>query len=90
MSFIGRKHLSEDASVSSNAYARLAGRIAYSFAEGWAAFGQANWYPGDRTSEVALSFGNATGGSSADFFTSPQPRVAVLVGVSRRFNTGPR
>jgi hypothetical protein len=51
--------------LTTSPFARVAGRLAYAWPEGWAVFGQAMWYPGDRLSEFATNFGSVTGASSA-------------------------
>jgi hypothetical protein len=48
---------------------------------------QATWYPGDRLSEFATNFGNVTGASSSDIFTSPAPGLTVMAGLTYRLPT---
>ena len=65
----------------------MTGKLAYSWPEGWTAFTQATWYPGDRLSEVAFNFGDAVTATSADIFVSAMPRLVVLGGLTYRFPT---
>jgi len=89
ITFIGSKHMSQDGLVSVPAYSRVSGKIAYSWPSGWTAFAQSTWYPGDRTTEVAINFGPVTGATSADVFTAPQPGFAFLAGLTYRLPTSP-
>ena len=68
-------------------FSRVSGKLAYSWPEGWTAFTQATWYPGDRLSEIAINFGNPTGASSSDILVSAQPAVVVQAGLTYRFPT---
>jgi hypothetical protein len=90
VSFIGRKFLAEDASIRTQPYQRVTARLAYGWDNGLSAFGQATWYPGNRYSEAAFNFGNATGATSADVFVQPMPRLTVLAGLRYGFATGGR
>ena len=87
ITFVGRKNLTQDGLITTQPYRRVTGKLAYTWPEGWTAFTQATWYPGDRLSEIALNFGDPTGASSADIFVSAQPALVVLAGVSYRFPT---
>ena len=89
-SFVGRKFLSEDGGIRTSAFPRVTARLAYKWPDGWAAFGQAIWYPGDRLSEAAFNFGPGVGATSADVFVSPVPRLTLLAGLSYGFATGAR
>ena len=89
-SFIGRKALSEDAAIRTKPFPRLTARLAYKWPDGWTAFGQAVWYPGDRLSEAAFNFGPVVGATSADVFVSPMPKLTLLAGVNYAFATGAR
>ena len=86
--FVGKKNISEDGVFTTTPFARITGKLAYSWPEGWTAFTQATWYPGDRLSEIAFNFNdNVTGIKSADIFVSAQPTLVVLGGLSYRFST---
>lgn len=87
VTFVGAKNLTQDGLITTSPYQRVTAKVAYSWPEGWTAFSQANWYPGDRLSEIAINFGNPTGASSADIFVSAVPRLTVLGGLSYRFPT---
>lgn len=87
VTFVGKKNLTQDGLITTSPYSRITGKLAYSWPEGWTAFTQATWYPGDRLSEIAINFGDPTGASSADIFVSAQPKLAVLAGLSYRFPT---
>ncbi|MDC7784465.1 TonB-dependent receptor [Rhodoplanes sp. TEM] len=87
VTFVGKKNLTQDGLLSTEPYSRVTGRLAYAWAEGWTAFTQATWYPGDTTSEIALNFGDVVNASSADIYTSPQARLAVTAGLIYRFDT---
>jgi hypothetical protein len=87
VSFIGKKNLTQDGLLTTSPYSRVTGRLAYSWPDGWTAFGQATWYPGDHLSEFAINFGDVTNASSADIRTSPQPALTVLAGLSYRLPT---
>lgn len=87
VTFVGRKNLTQDGLITTSPYARVTGKLAYHWPDGWSAFTQATWYPGNRLSEIALNFGNPTGASPADIFVSAQPTLTVLGGVTYRFPT---
>ena len=87
VTFVGKKNLTQDGLITTSPYSRVTGKLAYSWPEGWTAFTQATWYPGDRLSEIAINFGDPTGASSADIFVSAQPKLAVLAGLTYRFPT---
>lgn len=87
VTFIGKKRLTQDGQITASAYQRVTGKLAYSWPEGWTAFTQATWYPGDRLSEAAFNFGDAVTATSADIFVSAQPKLVVLAGLSYRFQT---
>jgi outer membrane receptor protein involved in Fe transport len=87
VTLVGKKYVTQDGLLTTSPFARVAGRLAYAWPEGWAVFGQAMWYPGDRLSEFATNFGSVTGASSADIFTSPAPGLTVMAGLSYRIPT---
>ncbi|MEY9183479.1 outer membrane receptor protein involved in Fe transport [Bradyrhizobium sp. USDA 326] len=87
VTFVGRKNLTQDGLITTSPYSRVTGKLAYSWPEGWTAFTQATWYPGDRLSEIAINFGDPVGANTSDIFVSAQPTIAVLAGVSYRFPT---
>lgn len=87
VTFVGKKNLTQDGLITTSPYSRVTGKLAYSWPEGWTAFSQATWYPGDRLSEIAINFGDPTGANSSDIFVSAQPRLAVLAGLTYRFPT---
>jgi outer membrane receptor protein involved in Fe transport len=87
VSFIGKKYLSQDGLLTTSPFRRVAGKLAYTWPDGWTVFGQATWYPGDRLSEFATNFGNVTGASSSDIFTSPAPGLTVMAGLTYRLPT---
>ncbi|MBR1221935.1 TonB-dependent receptor [Bradyrhizobium sp. U87765 SZCCT0131] len=84
VTFVGRKKLTQDGQLTTSPYSRVTGRLAYGWPEGWTAFTQATWYPGDRTSEIAINLGDPVTASSADIVTSPQARLTLLAGLSYR------
>lgn len=88
LSYIAAKPLTEDGKLRSTPYARVSGRITYVHPSGWTTFGQATWYPGDRTSESIFNFGDVVSASSADIYTSPVARLTLLAGISYGFATG--
>jgi outer membrane receptor protein involved in Fe transport len=88
VTFVGRKNLTQDGLLTTNPFSRITGKLAYAWPEGWTAFAQGTWYPGDRMSEIAINFGDPTGAASADIFTSAQPKLVALAGLSYRFPTG--
>ncbi|GBU18180.1 MULTISPECIES: TonB-dependent receptor [Methylobacterium] len=88
LSYIGAKPLTEDGLLRSRPYTRVSGRLAYVHASGWTTYGQATWYPGDRTSESIFNFGPTLAAAASDIFTSPQPRLTLLAGVTYGFATG--
>ncbi|MBH5388587.1 TonB-dependent receptor [Bradyrhizobium diversitatis] len=87
ITFVGKKNLTQDGLITTSPYSRVTGKLAYTWPEGWTAFTQATWYPGDRLSEIAINFGNPVNASSADIFVSAQPTLAVLAGLTYRFPT---
>ena len=87
ITFVGKKNLTQDGLITTQPYSRVTGKLAYTWPDGWTAFSQATWYPGDRLSEIAINFGDPTGASSADIFVSAQPALVVLMGVSYRIPT---
>ena len=87
VTFVGKKSLTQDGLITTSPYARVTGKLAYTWSDGWSAFTQATWYPGNRLSEIAINFGNPTGATSADIFVSAQPLLTVLGGVTYRFPT---
>jgi outer membrane receptor protein involved in Fe transport len=87
VTLVGKKYVTQDGLLTTSPFARIAGRLAYTWPEGWSVFGQAMWYPGDRLSEFATNFGSVTGASSADIFTSPAPGLTVMAGLSYRIPT---
>jgi outer membrane receptor protein involved in Fe transport len=87
VTFVGKKNLTQDGLITTSPYSRVTGKVAYSWPEGWTAFTQATWYPGDRLSEIAINFGNPTGANSSDIFVSAQARLAVMGGLTYRFPT---
>lgn len=84
VTFVGKKYLTQDGLLTTSPFTRWAARLAYSWPDGWTAFAQATWYPGDRLSEFATNFGNVTGASSSDIFTSPVAAVTVMAGFTYR------
>jgi outer membrane receptor protein involved in Fe transport len=88
VTFVGKKNVTQDGLITTSPYSRVTAKIAYAWPEGWTAFTQATWYPGDRLSEIAINFGPPVGASSGDIFVSAQPKLVVLAGVSYRFGTG--
>lgn len=88
LSYTGAKPLTEDGGLRSSPYPRVSGRIAYIHESGWTTYGQATWYPGDRTSESIFNFGSSVSAVAADIFTSPQPRLTLLAGITYGFATG--
>lgn len=87
VTFVGQKYISQDGLLTTSPFSRITGKLAYSWPEGWTAFAQATWYPGDRLSEIAVNFGPPTGATSADVFVSAQPALVVLAGLTYRFRT---
>ncbi len=84
VTFVGRKYLTQDGQLATSPYSRFTGRVVYTWPDGWSAFTQATWYPGDRTSEIAINFGDVANASSADIYTSPVPELNVRMGLSYR------
>jgi hypothetical protein len=84
---VGRKALTQDGLLTTRPYQRVTAKLAYGFAEGWTAFGQATWYPSDRVGEIAINFGDPVGASPFDIVVSAQPRLVVLAGLSYRLPT---
>jgi outer membrane receptor protein involved in Fe transport len=87
VTFVGKKNLTQDGLIATSPYARVTGKLAYSWPEGWTAFTQATWYPGDRLSEIAINFGDPVGARSSDIFVSAQPTLVVLAGLTYRLPT---
>ena len=87
VTFVGKKNLTQDGLITTSPFSRVTGKLAYTWPEGWTAFTQATWYPGNRLSEIAINFGNPTGASSSDIFVSAQPAVVILAGLTYRFPT---
>lgn len=87
ITFVGRKNLTQDGVITTTPYRRVTGKLAYSRPDGWTAFTQATWYPGDRLSEIAINFGDTVGASMADIFVSAQPALVVVAGLTYRFPT---
>jgi outer membrane receptor protein involved in Fe transport len=87
VSFIGKKYLTQDGLLTASPFTRWAGKLAYSWPDGWTAFAQATWYPANRLSEFATNFGNVTGAASSDIFTSPVAPLTVMVGLTYRMAT---
>jgi outer membrane receptor protein involved in Fe transport len=87
VTFVGKKNLSQDGLLTTSAFSRLTGRVAYSWPDGWTAFTQATWYPGDRLSEFAINFGDVTNAASSVIRTSPVAEFTVMAGLSYRFAT---
>lgn len=85
ITFVGKKNLTQDGLITTSPYRRVAAKLAYAWPDGWTAFAQTTWYPGDRLSEIAINFGDPVGASSADIFVSAQPKLVVLAGLSYRF-----
>jgi hypothetical protein len=78
---------SEDGAITTSPFSRVTGKLAYSWPEGWTAFTQATWYPGDRYSEIAVNFGDPVTATPADIFVSAQPTLVVMAGLTYRFQT---
>jgi len=87
VTFVGKKFLTTDGQITTSPYQRVTGKLAYSWPEGWTAFTQATWYPGDRLSEVAFNFGDTVTATPADIFVGAVPRFSVLGGLTYRFPT---
>lgn len=87
VTFVGKKNLTQDGLLTTSPYQRVTGKFAYSWPDGWSAFAQTTWYPGDRLSEIAINFGDPVGASSSDIFVSAQPRLVMLAGLSYRLPT---
>ena len=87
VTFVGKKNLTQDGLITTSPFSRVTGKLAYTWPEGWTAFTQATWYPGNRLSEIAINFGNPTRASSSDIFVSAQPAVVILAGLTYRFPT---
>lgn len=87
VTFVGKKFLTQDGQITTSPYQRVTGKLAYSWPEGWTAFTQATWYPGDRLSEVAFNFGDPVTATPGDIFVSAMPRLTVLGGLTYRFPT---
>ena len=89
VTFVGRKFLSQDGASTTTPYQRATAKLAYAWPEGWTAFTQAIWYPGDRFSEIAINFGDTVSATPADIFVSAQPRLVVQGGLTYRFPATP-
>jgi outer membrane receptor protein involved in Fe transport len=87
VTFVGRKHLTEDGLITTTPFSRVTGKLAYSWPDGWTAFTQATWYPGNRLSEIAVNFGDPVTATPADIFVSAQPTLVVMAGLSYKFQT---
>ena len=87
VTFVGKKFLTTDGQITTSPYQRVTGKLAYSWPEGWTAFTQATWYPGDRLSEVAFNFGDTVTATPADIFVGAVPGFSVLGGLTYRFPT---
>ena len=87
VTFVGKKNLTQDGLITASPYSRVTGKLAYSWPDGWTAFTQATWYPGDRLSEIAINFGDPVGAKSSDIVVSAQPALVVQAGLSYRFPT---
>jgi outer membrane receptor protein involved in Fe transport len=87
VTFVGKKNLTQDGLITTSPYSRVTGKLAYSWPEGWTAFTQATWYPGDRLSEIAINFGPPVGALSSDIFVSAPPGLVVLAGLTYRLPT---
>ena len=87
VTLVGKKYLTQDGLLTTSPFARLAGRLAYAWPDGWTVFGQAMWYPGNRLSEFATNFGTVTGASPGDIFTSPAPALTLMAGLVYRMPT---
>lgn len=87
ITFVGKKNLTQDGLLTTQPFSRVAAKLAYAWPEGWTAFTQATWYPGDRLSEIAINFGDPVDAKASDIFVSAQPALVVLTGVSYRFAT---
>ena len=87
VTFVGKKRLTEDGAITTSPFSRITGKLAYSWPEGWTAFTQATWYPGDRYSEIAVNFGDPVTATPADIFVSAQPTLVVMAGLTYRFQT---
>lgn len=88
LSYIGAKPLTEDGGLRSSPYPRVSSRIAYIHESGWTTYGQATWYPGARTSKSIFNFGSSVSATAADIFTSPQPCLSLLAGLTYGLATG--
>ncbi|MPZ41626.1 MAG: TonB-dependent receptor [Rhizobiales bacterium] len=82
VSFIGKKYMSEDGLIATPSYQRVNAKVAYSWPTGWSAYGQAVWYPSDKTSEIAIDFGPAVG-----VLTSPMPGLTLMAGLKYQIPT---
>ena len=87
VTFVGKKNLTQDGLITTSPYSRVTGKLAYSWPDGWTAFTQATWYPGDSLSEIAINFGDPVGAKSSDIVVSAQPALVVQAGLSYRFPT---
>jgi outer membrane receptor protein involved in Fe transport len=87
VSFIGKKYLTQDGALTTSPFERITARLAYAWPDGWTAFGQATWYPGDRLSEFAINFGDVITASSSDIRTAPQAALTVMAGLTYRIPT---
>ena len=87
VTFIGKKYLANDASITTTPYTRVSAKLGYSWNNGWDAFAQATYYPGSLLSEAAFNFGPSTGATSADVFVRPVARFSVMAGANYKFKT---
>jgi outer membrane receptor protein involved in Fe transport len=87
VSFVGPQNLTQDGALTTSSYQRVAGKLAYSWPNGWTIFSEATWYPGDTLSEFAINLGPVTGAASSDIYTAPVPRWTMLAGVAYRIPT---
>ena len=84
INFIGKKFLTEDGSLTTSPYQRVAAKIAYAWPSGWSAFTQATWYPGNLYSESAFNFGDPVHTTSDQIYVGPVPEFTFLAGFSYR------
>jgi hypothetical protein len=87
VTFVGKKYMTQDGLLTTSPYQRVTAKLAYAWPDGWTAFSQATWYPGDRLSEAVFNFGDPVSATSSDLFVSAMPRLVVLGGVSYRIPT---
>lgn len=87
VTFVGKKYMSEDGLVATPSYQRVNAKVAYSWPTGWSAYGQAIWYPSDKTSEIAINFGPGVGTTPGQIFTSPMPGLTLMAGLKYQLPT---